>query len=132
VSAVDVAAVFAAVRTTIAPLSLASRMCVLSTLLRESAYMLLGDADVHELPKAVEGASSFQDLTHRQYVVLRCIREFTEKNGMPPTLREIGNAVGIGSTNGVADHLKALERKGYLTRAAGSKSRGVRLLARSA
>ena len=36
--------------------------------------------------------------------------------GYPPTLREIGEHMGIRSTNGVNDHLRALERKGYLTR----------------
>ncbi|MCA9522077.1 MAG: transcriptional repressor LexA, partial [Myxococcales bacterium] len=36
--------------------------------------------------------------------------------GYPPTIREIGAHMGIGSTNGVSDHLKALERKGYLER----------------
>jgi repressor LexA len=39
-----------------------------------------------------------------------------DANGYPPTLREIGEHMGIRSTNGVNDHLKALERKGYLVR----------------
>ncbi len=55
-------------------------------------------------------------LTHRQKQALDFITVSLEKNGYPPTLREIGEHMGIKSTNGVNDHLKALERKGYLTR----------------
>lgn len=55
-------------------------------------------------------------LTSRQVVVLRFIAEHTSRNGAPPTLREIGRRLGIRSTNGVNDHLKALERKGMLVR----------------
>ncbi len=43
-------------------------------------------------------------------------RRGSRANGYPPTLREIGEHLGIRSTNGVGDHLKALERKGYLVR----------------
>jgi repressor LexA len=39
-----------------------------------------------------------------------------EERGYPPTIREIGEEMDIRSTNGVNDHLKALERKGFLTR----------------
>lgn len=45
--------------------------------------------------------------------------------GYPPTLREIGAAIGVRSTNGVNDHLRALERKGYITRD-DMLSRGIR------
>jgi repressor LexA len=55
-------------------------------------------------------------LTDRQLEVLRFIVEQIEENGYPPTIREIGEALDIRSTNGVNDHLKALERKGFLTR----------------
>jgi len=55
-------------------------------------------------------------LTDRQLEVLRFIVQQIEDNGYPPTIREIGEALDIRSTNGVNDHLKALERKGYLTR----------------
>lgn len=54
--------------------------------------------------------------TSRQVEILRVILSFTEKNGMPPTLREIGKAARIASTNGVNDHLHALERKGLIGR----------------
>jgi repressor LexA len=55
-------------------------------------------------------------LTDRQLEVLRFIVQNIEDNGYPPTIREIGEALDIRSTNGVNDHLKALERKGFLTR----------------
>jgi repressor LexA len=55
-------------------------------------------------------------LTDRQRAVLSFITTSIDKRGYPPTLREIGNHLGIRSTNGVNDHLRALERKGYLTR----------------
>jgi len=55
-------------------------------------------------------------LTDRQLEVLRFIARQIEDVGYPPTIREIGEALDIRSTNGVNDHLKALERKGFLTR----------------
>ena len=55
-------------------------------------------------------------LTDRQLEVLRYITRQIEDQGYPPTIREIGEALDIRSTNGVNDHLKALERKGFLTR----------------
>ncbi len=55
-------------------------------------------------------------LTDRQIEVLRFIVQQIEENGYPPTIRESGEALDIRSTNGVNDHLKALERKGFLTR----------------
>jgi repressor LexA len=57
-----------------------------------------------------------QKLTQRQKMVLEFIQSTIDSDGYPPTLREIGNFMGIRSTNGVNDHLRALERKGYLTR----------------
>jgi repressor LexA len=55
-------------------------------------------------------------LTDRQLEVLRFIAREIEERGYPPTIREIGEALDIRSTNGVNDHLKALERKGFLSR----------------
>jgi repressor LexA len=55
-------------------------------------------------------------LTDRQLEVLRFIAREIEERGYPPTIREIGEALHIASTNGVNDHLKALEKKGFLTR----------------
>jgi repressor LexA len=66
-----------------------------------------------------------QRLTERQQQVLEYIRSSITRRGYPPTLREIGAHMGIRSTNGVNDHLRALERKGYLTRE-DMKSRALR------
>ncbi|MDH5492624.1 MAG: hypothetical protein OEY14_11795, partial [Myxococcales bacterium] len=70
---------------------------------------------------------ALQKLTDRQRAVLEFISTSIEDHGYPPTLREIGNHLGIRSTNGVNDHLRALERKGYLTRE-DMKSRTLRLV----
>lgn len=66
-----------------------------------------------------------QGLTARQQMVLDYIKQSIQDRGYPPTLREIGARMGIRSTNGVNDHLRALERKGYLTRE-DMKSRALR------
>lgn len=68
-----------------------------------------------------------QGLTKRQAQTLDYIRQSIEQRGYPPTLREIGEYMGIRSTNGVNDHLRALERKGYLRRE-DMKSRALRLV----
>jgi repressor LexA len=66
-----------------------------------------------------------QGLTKRQEMVLDYITKSITDRGYPPTLREIGSHMGIRSTNGVNDHLRALERKGYLKRE-DMKSRALR------
>ena len=57
-----------------------------------------------------------EPLTDRQEEILEYIQRYISAQGYPPTIREIGTAFGIRSTNGVNDHLKALERKGYVAR----------------
>jgi repressor LexA len=57
-----------------------------------------------------------EELTERQRQILSFIVKETESRGFPPTIREIGEEMDIRSTNGVNDHLKALEKKGYLNR----------------
>jgi repressor LexA len=66
-------------------------------------------------------------LTDRQREVLDFITDSIRKRGYPPTLREIGSHFGIRSTNGVNDHLRALEKKGFLHRE-DLKSRALRPL----
>src|SRR5262245_64273784 len=68
-----------------------------------------------------------ETLTDRQQQVLDFIGASIQERGYPPTLREIGEHMKIRSTNGVNDHLKALERKGYLVREE-LKSRALRPL----
>jgi repressor LexA len=55
-------------------------------------------------------------LTDRQRAILDFITQSIDERGYPPTLREIGEHFGIRSTNGVNDHLRALEKKGHLQR----------------
>ena len=55
-------------------------------------------------------------LTQRQRTILEMIRESVTSRGYPPSIREIGDAVGLTSTSSVAHQLRALERKGYLRR----------------
>ncbi len=55
-------------------------------------------------------------LTPRQRRVLEVIRDSVERRGYPPSMREIGEAVGLASTSSVAHQLIALETKGYLRR----------------
>jgi repressor LexA len=55
-------------------------------------------------------------LTQRQREILDFISASIMERGFPPTLREIGEHFSIKSTNGVNDHLKALEKKGHLRR----------------
>jgi repressor LexA len=69
-----------------------------------------------------------EELTERQSEILDYIRRHITEQGYPPTVREIGSAFGIRSTNGVADHLKSLERKGFLERG-NLKSRALRPIA---
>jgi repressor LexA len=66
-------------------------------------------------------------LTQRQNEAYEFIRGYVDRNRKPPTLQEIGDALGISSTNGVYKLLRALERKGYIEREKHA-ARGIRLL----
>ena len=55
-------------------------------------------------------------LTDRQRTILEVIRTSVTTRGYPPSIREIGDAVGLTSTSSVAHQLRTLERKGYLRR----------------
>src|ERR1700745_755588 len=55
-------------------------------------------------------------LTARQRTILDVIRASVTSRGYPPSIREIGDAVGLTSTSSVAHQLRTLERKGYLRR----------------
>lgn len=66
-------------------------------------------------------------LTKAQKAILQFIVEYTRKHGYPPTLREIQQSTGtVKSLRGVAIHLDALQRKGYIER--GSQARSIRIL----
>jgi repressor LexA len=70
-----------------------------------------------------------RSLTHQQRAVYDFIRSRIVDRGYGPTVREIGEHMHIKSPNGVVCHLRALERKGMITRAA-NKSRSIELLDR--
>ncbi|NKY53325.1 transcriptional repressor LexA [Nocardia vermiculata] len=63
-----------------------------------------------------ENSGTGAELTVRQRRVLEVIRASVTDRGYPPSIREIGDAVGLTSTSSVAHQLRALERKGYLRR----------------
>ena len=65
-------------------------------------------------------------LSERQSKILDFLKIFTLDNGYPPTIREIGKAVGISSTSVVNYNLDALQRTGYIYRDR-TVSRGIRL-----
>lgn len=54
--------------------------------------------------------------TERQQAILDCIAAFTREHGYPPSVREIGERVGLSSSSTVQSHLKTLERRGYVKR----------------
>lgn len=67
-------------------------------------------------------------LPPRQRELLDFVASYADQRGIPPTLREIGEAMGIKSTNGVSDQVKALVKKGYLERVGDARtSRGIRV-----
>jgi repressor LexA len=66
-------------------------------------------------------------LTWRQRKILRAIRESVQRRGYPPSMLEIGEAVGLTSTSSVSYQLSILQRKGYLHRDVG-RARTMELL----
>ena len=72
---------------------------------------LLGE--VSELP---DGPADASGLTARQQRILTTLREHIELKGYPPSMREIGAAVGLTSSSSVAHQLKVLEQHGFIRR----------------
>jgi repressor LexA len=68
------------------------------------------------------------DLSPRQVQVLEFIKSWMDQYSIAPSFREIGEHLEIKSTNGVSDHVRALERKGYVERVGGrGAARSLRL-----
>lgn len=63
-----------------------------------------------------EASTDSKPLTWRQHKVLSYIRQCVEERGYPPSMREIGENVGLQSTSSVSHQLTALQNKGYLRR----------------
>ena len=72
-----------------------------------------GRSNVSELPDGPPDASG---LTPRQQRVLMVIRESLQARGYPPSMREIGEKVGLTSSSSVAHQLRTLEDKGFIKR----------------
>jgi repressor LexA len=70
-------------------------------------------AAIREFPERGEAGDG---LTQRQRRVLEVIRDSIERRGYPPSVREIGEAVGLSSASSVAHQLSVLQRKGWLRR----------------
>ncbi|MGH9894333.1 MAG: MarR family transcriptional regulator, partial [bacterium] len=66
-------------------------------------------------------------LTRRQKEILTFIQRYGDAHGYPPSVREIGQALGLTSSSTVHSHLTALEKKGYLRRDP-SKPRALEIL----
>ena len=77
----------------------------------------------------MEGLLLGKELTDRQREVLDAIRRYIAEKGFPPSIRELGQMVGIQSLRGVTIHLDALQRKGWIERE--RTSRGIRLSRRA-
>jgi repressor LexA len=73
-------------------------------------------AQVHTFPdrEPEPSPSGAPSLTPRQRKVLEVIRDSVERRGYPPTVREIGEAVGLTSTSSVSHQLMTLQKKGFL------------------
>jgi repressor LexA len=72
-----------------------------------------GRSNVSEMPDAAPDATG---LTARQQRILNVLRESIEKRGYPPSIREIGELVGLTSSSSVAHQLRVLEQKGFIKR----------------
>ena len=74
--------------------------------------------DTPDSPDRTAGSRRSTDsgLTERQRTILDVIRASVSTRGYPPSIREIGDAVGLTSTSSVAHQLRTLEKKGYLRR----------------
>jgi repressor LexA len=71
------------------------------------------------VPETADKPDPGHVLTWRQRKILRAIRESVQKRGYPPSMLEIGEAVGLTSTGSVSYQLSTLQRKGYLHRDVG-------------
>lgn len=71
-----------------------------------------------------------EKLTKKQNEVLDYLKQSIAKNGFPPTVREIGSALGLSSPATTHAHLNTLETKGYIKKV-GSKNRAIELLVKN-
>lgn len=77
------------------------------------AAQLAASGSVSSLP---DGPADAHGLTPRQRRILEVIKDAVESRGYPPSIREMGESVGLASSSSVAHQLRALEQKGFLRR----------------
>ena len=78
------------------------------------------DADLAGIrPVGTSPVGTVPALSGRQEKVLQFVRDAVRRHGYPPSIREIGEAVGLRSTSSVSHQLEALQKKGYLQRHSG-------------
>lgn len=66
-------------------------------------------------------------LTQKQMTILAFLQKYSQDNGFPPTMREIGQGIGLSNVSAVRGHLAALEKKGYISKNF-DKARSLRVL----
>lgn len=79
------------------------------------------------LPPDFDGTYTEEMLSERQRAILNFVRDFINKKGYPPAVREIGSAVGLSSSASVHNHLRKLQEYGFLMRDA-AKPRALELM----
>ena len=79
----------------------------------------VGTSPVGTSPVGTSPVGTVPALSVRQEKVLQFVRDAVRRHGYPPSIREIGEAVGLRSTSSVSHQLEALQKKGYLQRQSG-------------
>ena len=85
------------------------------------------DTELASLRKEIEELRAERRLTPTQRVVLGAVRDLIRKNGQPPTMQEIAAAAGLNAAPNAWNHLRALEREGFLRRKP-NRARGIELV----
>ena len=84
----------------------------------KTAGKAASSASISELPDHIADINDPNGLTKRQQLILKTIKDSVTANGYPPSMREIGDAVGLASPASVTYQLKILAEKGYIKRKA--------------
>ncbi len=93
-----------------------SNTCLILDGARATLSAMSDSNDTSSAGADARAPSPESSLTERQRTILNVIRASVTSRGYPPSIREIGDAVGLTSTSSVAHQLRTLERKGYLRR----------------
>lgn len=88
-----------------------SNICLIGAAFRATVIPM--SDEITELP---DGPADESGLTPRQRKILEFLRDSFEQRGFPPSMREVGAAVGLASTSSVSHQLRVLEEKGFIKR----------------